>query len=173
MSRSQHLDYHLSRLLLLLRHAGPYRGSPLVGLTKLAKLDFLLRYPVFLDRVLQRRAIAWSDEAAPTPDELQAVESRMTRYKYGPWDDRYYPLVGALIGLGLVEPPAAKGATRLRLTERGQELANELASSPDWHVVDSRAALLARHFDWTGNRLKTLIYEELPDAVNRPHRVKI
>lgn len=173
MSRSQDLDYHLSRLLLLLRHAGPHRGRPLVGLTKLAKLDFLLRYPAFLDRILQRRFIAWSEGAAPTPDEQQAVESRMTRYKYGPWDDRYYPLVGALIGLGLVEPPTAKGAMRLRLTDRGQELADELAASPDWHVVDSRAALLAKNFDWTGNRLKTLIYAELPDAVDRPHRVNI
>ena len=45
---------HLMRLLILLRCADK-RGrmpKPVEGITKLAKLDFLLRYPVYLERAL-------------------------------------------------------------------------------------------------------------------------
>jgi hypothetical protein len=42
---------HLGRLLVLLEAFGGRRGDqPIEGLTKLAKLDFLLRYPVYLER---------------------------------------------------------------------------------------------------------------------------
>ena len=46
-------DYHIGRLLVLLRHFAPPDKRPMQGLTKLAKLDFLLRYPSFTDRLLQ------------------------------------------------------------------------------------------------------------------------
>lgn len=76
-------DYHLARLLLLL-DAFTRKGGRLDGLTKIAKLDFLLRYPVFLERILVKRGLAWPSGLAPDANERLAVESRMVRYKYGP-----------------------------------------------------------------------------------------
>jgi hypothetical protein len=170
MNRSPSLDYHLGRLLLLLRHFAPSGGQALHGLTKLAKIDFLLRYPSFTDRLVATRNLQWPDGTTPTPDELLAVESRMVRYKYGPWDDRYYPLVGALIGMGLAEQTDLAGTLKIRLTHLGSETAAKLARRADWAVADARAAFLAKNFDLSGNQLKILIYAELPDVVDRSHR---
>jgi len=49
----QPVELHLARLLLLLdTFAQDARNPSIEGLTKLAKLDFLLRYPVMLERAL-------------------------------------------------------------------------------------------------------------------------
>lgn len=91
--------YHEARILLLIdRFTAAKKG--LNGLTKLAKLDFLLRYPAMLDRLLVDDSINWPQGTQPTSSERLAVESRMTRYKYGPgtsvttaFSDRWPPAV--------------------------------------------------------------------------------
>jgi hypothetical protein len=165
-------DYHIARLLILLLAFSP-RGGTLDGLTKLAKLDFLVRYPVFLERLMDARHLTWPAGLAPDQPERRAVESHMIRYKYGPWDDRYYVLLGGLVGRGLAEMVPAKGIISLRLTPEGRTLAEAIGVTAQWQVLAARSAFLKRHFDWTGNRLKEMIYAELPDVVQRPLRSKI
>jgi hypothetical protein len=171
--RSQHLDAHTGRVLLILRHFGATDAKPLEGLTKLAKLDFLLRYPAFTERLLNDLGADWELGTEPSLSERLAVESRMIRYKYGPWDDRYYPVLGTLVGLGLVKV-VKKGRTLvMALTESGTEVAVGLADLDDWEQIDRRTSLLHRHFNLTGSRLKKLIYTQLPEVVDRPIRTVI
>lgn len=165
-------DYHIARLLILI-DAFSADGGRLESLTKLAKLDFLLRYPVFLERLLDRRRKAWPEGAGPTYAERLAVESRMIRYKYGPWDNRYYALIGALVGRRLVTASQVDGHLVLTTTESGHQAARDLASSSAWQTTSARSALLKRWFDLPGSRLKNLIYAELPDAVDRPYWAQI
>lgn len=173
-SRSAELDYHLARVLLLVAACTETDDDGVDGLTKLAKLDFLLRYPSMLDRVLHATGQAWAEGTEPSDDERLAVESTMVRYKYGPWDDRYYPIAGALLGLGLAEPRPGRGRVALRATPAGRAAAAELALSPEWAITASRTELLARAFAGkTGNALKQLVYRLLPDAVDRPHHQPI
>jgi hypothetical protein len=172
-SATSNYDYHIARLLVLLRHFAPHDKKPLRGLTKLAKLDFLLRYPSFTDILLATRNVPWPLGAEPTDSERNAVENRMIRYKYGPWDDRYYLLLGALVGMRLAQV-STKGKTAIiQLTEEGTSRAIEIAQSEEWSVLDSRAAVLRKEFDITGNKLRNIIYSELPEAVDRPYRVEI
>src|SRR4051812_8958892 len=86
----EELAYHQARVLLLVAAvaAQPGHARNLDGLTKLAKLDFLLRYPALASVVLDpldprdsRLQLQDEDLREPT-----AVEAPMTRYKYGPWD---------------------------------------------------------------------------------------
>jgi len=100
------LAYHQTRILLLVNAvaAEPEHQRKVDGLTKLAKLDFLVRYPALAAHVLdtleesdERLHLTPADRAEPTD-----VEAPMTRYKYGPWDDRYYPVIGALVARGLL-----------------------------------------------------------------------
>lgn len=171
--RSEHLDVHAGRVLILLRYFGSSSDEPLTGLTKLAKLDFLMRYPAFTDQVLRDLGVEWELGTEPTENEELAVESRMVRYKYGPWDDRYYPVVGTLVGLGLVEV-RKKGRTLLmNLTDVGADRAADIANQEDWQQVDRRAGFLRRHFNMTGSRLRQMIYTKLPDVVDRPLRAVI
>ena len=168
MSNLDIRDYHLARILLVI-DTFSRDGDELEGLTKLAKLDFLLRYPVFLERLLERRRKPWPEGRAPSLAERQAVESRMVRYKYGPWDSRYYALVGALVGRGLIAVSRTSGHVSFAATAEGHDLAARIAQTGAWAIPAARCGLLKRWFDRSGNQLKSLIYRELPEAVDRPY----
>lgn len=163
--------YHEARILLLIARFTTAR-SGLSGLTKLAKLDFLLRYPVMLERLLPPGEHDWPTEASPTDAERSAVESRMTRYKYGPWDQRYYGVLASLAARGLITVGSG-GNTEFRVTDQGAVAAASLARTPQWAVVATRSKLLKKHFNKSGSALKNLIYDKLPDAVDRPWRTEI
>jgi hypothetical protein len=167
------LDYHVARVLLLVNSFSSGSRGKLDGLTKLAKLDFLLRYPTFLDKLLSKRGVAWPNGLAPSSLERRAVESHMVRYKYGPWDDRYYPIIGRLVGTELVRAVPGKGKIALRATRRGQEVANALAHEEGWNQIAGRSELLHEFFNLNGSQLKDLIYTELPEAVDHPWWTRI
>lgn len=161
--------YHEARLLVLLAAF----GKGITGLTKLAKLDFLLRYPTMLEQLLLRDGISVPEAAVPRDIERISVESPMIRYKYGPWDDQYYAILGSLISKALVDSTPTGRSIQIRLTERGAEIAHAITSDPAWSTTAARAGLLRRHYNKTGNALKDRIYAEFPEALDRPHRSRI
>jgi hypothetical protein len=165
-------EYHVARVLILVTAFSRGTKGSLDGLTKLAKLDFLLRYPSYLERVLDERYKPLLAGLRPSPHERLALESVMIRYKYGPWDSRYYPVIGRLIGQGLVEPVDGRGAVALRATDAGREAVKAL-SPAGWEVVIGRAAALKRGLDLSGASLQKLIYKSFPEAVDRPWRSPI
>lgn len=173
------LAYHQARVLMLVVAVAGTDGhaKKLDGLTKLAKLDFLTRYPALAPRVLdtmrahdQRLHL---DEGAALAET--DVESPMTRYKYGPWDDRYYPIIGALIGRGLLKyVRGRKGSVALGPTPLGKKMAGQLGESKEWSDIADRCAVIAEASSgMTGNALKNLIYERLAALMDRPHREMI
>jgi hypothetical protein len=94
-------DLHEGRLLVLLSIFVGRKGKNTInGLTKLAKLDFLLRYPVFLERALRKLNHSVAVDIAE--HERISVESTMVRYRYGPWDFRYRRFINLLVAKGLV-----------------------------------------------------------------------
>jgi hypothetical protein len=103
-----------ARLLLLIdAFTGP--TANLEGRTKLAKLDFLLRYPRFFRRALEIRA-PQATVPEPVPSEGN-IEQRMVRYRYGPWDPAYFALLGSLIGRALIIPVSHRAGVGYRTTE--------------------------------------------------------
>ncbi|GGM86283.1 hypothetical protein ACFFX1_34200 [Dactylosporangium sucinum] len=170
------LAYHQARVLLLVAATAAERehNRKLDGLTKLAKLDFLLRYPALasvvldpLDRHDPRLHLSDEDMLDPT-----AVEAPMTRYKYGPWDDRYYAIIGALVGRGLLRYVRGRqGSVALAPTVAGRKVAAEMAGSAEWSEIADRSQAIAQASGGlTGNALKELIYQRLADLMDRPHR---
>ena len=173
------LAYHQARVLLLVDvvAAEPGHGRKLDGLTKLAKLDFLVRYPalaaVILDRLDEddeRLHVPIAERVTPTD-----VEDPMVRYKYGPWDDRYYPVVGALVSRGLLRYTRGRqGSVALVPTTTGRRLAEDLRSDEAWGAIADRCKAVAQaSTGLTGNALKKRIYERLADVMDRPHRAVI
>lgn len=170
------LAYHQARVLLLVRAVAtaPGHSRRLDGLTKLAKLDFLVRYPALAGVVLDR-----IDDADPRmhvgEDDLAApaeAEDPMTRYKYGPWDDRYYPVIGALVSRGLLRyVKGRRGSVALTATPAGKRFADSLTEDASWRVVAERCEAVAEAASgMTGNALKERIYERLSDLMDRPQR---
>jgi hypothetical protein len=110
------------------------------------------------------------DSIKPSDAERLGVESRMVRYKYGPWDDRYYPILGTLIGLGLVAPTSGKGRVALSVTTEGAAIAQSLSRQTPWVTMASRCGFVVDKFDMTGSKLKETIYKELPVVSSTRHR---
>ncbi|MEJ8640231.1 hypothetical protein WKI68_00015 [Streptomyces sp. MS1.HAVA.3] len=132
---------------------------------KLAKLDFLLRYP---DRFTTLMAVRRPNvDAGENPWLTGTIEQSMIRYRYGPWDPAYYALLGALTGKGLIEPKHEDAVATYCTTQVGHEVARALAESESWNPVRDRAVLLRRHFNLSGITLKNLIYETFPTLSRR------
>ena len=155
---------HLARVLLLMAaYSGKKSDKPLEGFTKLAKLDFLLRYPNCLERALQ--AEHHSVEPAHIQDfERTTIESKMIRFRYGPWDHRYRRWVGLLVARGLAEVSVKGRTVLLRLTSKGQDISAALADSEALGELAERANLVVRSFGRKrGTQLKNFIYEVFPE----------
>jgi hypothetical protein len=153
--------------LLLLISAFSTDGASLEGRTKLAKLDFLLRYPPFFARALAKRpGLTGRARTAieQAQSEGQTIESRMMRYRYGPWDPAYFALLGRLVGKGFVQPISEGAGVGYQATERGKQISEALAATDAWATIAERAALLKIHFNLTGNGLKNFIYENCPEV---------
>ena len=157
-----------ARVLLLIdgfsrRTTGP---RTLEGRVKLAKLDFLLRYPRHLATVLDSRGLR-AAERKSLESQDSPLESRMMRYRYGPWDPSYFAVLGSLVGRGLIEVVPAEGTNTLgyRSTPVGSALAERFKEDGAFDDVIGRVALLRRHLDLTGESLKKMLYE-LPEVAD-------
>ncbi|MCC3279486.1 hypothetical protein LJ754_10000 [Arthrobacter sp. zg-Y40] len=170
------LAYHQTRVLLLVTAVASEAGHSrkLDGLTKLAKLDFLTRYPALAPNVLEaldaddsRLHIENGGELSPTD-----VEAPMVRYKYGPWDDRYYPIIGALVGRGLLRyAKGRRGSLALIPTSFGRKVAVGIGDTNEWADVNDRCHAIAQtSVGLSGTKLKDLIYANLASLMDRPYR---
>jgi hypothetical protein len=158
-------ELHTARLLLLLiAFAGNDGGGVVEGLTKLAKLDFLLRYPVMLDRALRAKGRTVRD-VQMEDHERQSVESEMVRYRFGPWDHRYREFLNILIAKGLATVSVEGRTVVISLTSAGRTLATRLATNPLFEPYARRSTLLKRHFDMTATNLMRFIYDTFPEVV--------
>ncbi|MEV8168851.1 hypothetical protein AB0O70_13065 [Microbacterium paraoxydans] len=99
----------------------------------------------------------------------------MIRHKFGPWDDSYYPVIGALVARGLARYVRAKNrAVGVALTKAGNDLYDKLRSLDAWGDVVIEADVVAAEFGHlSGNKLKDAIYEALPQALDVPHRTEL
>jgi predicted transcriptional regulator len=150
--------------ILLLINAFTTPTKSLEGRTKLAKLDFLLRYPSFMQRALAIRTSGQVIEVAS--EEQYNIEGRMIRYRYGPWDPSYYTILGRLIGKGLVETVPNQRGLSYRTTERGNQIAKALAKEESWSETSVRVKLLKQNFNLSGNALKDFIYQHFPEVTS-------
>jgi hypothetical protein len=156
---------HMARLMMLLNaHAGR-TNKPIEGVTKLAKLDFLLRYPNCLERAL----IAQGKPTKPAQVqdfERTTIETKMVRFRYGPWDHRYRRWIALLVGKGLLQARVDGRTVKLWLTEAGRSIAMDLASSPDLDDLSARAILVAKTFgSMSGTALKNFVYSTFPEII--------
>ncbi len=151
-----------ARLLVLIA-AFSGRQEGLQGRTKLAKLDFLLRYPEFLERALLDRGVD-PESASSATKERNPLEQRMVRFRYGPWDPSYYALLGSLIGRQLIEVIPYSRGLGYRATPEGRALSKALSREPAWSELHERADLLKRNFDLAGSTLKDMIYRLFPEV---------
>jgi len=153
------------------------RANPIARIARQDFLNFLLRYPALAPSVLDRLDPA--DARLHLADDDRAdpanAEAPMIRYKYGPWDDRYYPVIGALVSRGLLRyARGRRGSVALAPTLAGRALARQLGAASEWNEIADRSRAIAdASSGLTGNALKDLIYDRLAALMDRPHRETI
>jgi hypothetical protein len=159
-------ELHEGRLLVLVNAFSGRDGTDEIGgLTKVAKLDFLLRYPVLLERALQARG----KSTAPVhvmDHERDSVESKMVRYRFGPWDPRHRRIVNLLAAKGLVHVRVQGRTVMIGVTQRGREFGRRLAETPEFRDVARRAAALRSSLDLTATKLMEFVYRTFPEVVS-------
>ena len=159
------VDLHTARLLILLNaFAGPDGTGQVQGITKLAKLDFLLRYPMMLHRALEAKGRTTRDVELQD-HEHKSVESQMVRYRFGPWDHRYREFLNVLIAKDLAAVSVEGRTVVIGLTNKGRITADSLVSDPLFEAYARRSTALKRHFDITGTNLMRFIYDTFPEIV--------
>jgi len=144
-------EFHAARLLLLFHHCGS--GERIEGLTKLAKLDFFVRYPSFFERVakyLNKPAIVGNEQ----------TESPMVRHHYGPWDKRYYQVLAFLEARELLIVTKRGNTYDFALTDLGRSKAKTLSKAkPFASLVAQMKAVKSLLGRKSGSQLKNIVYE--------------
>lgn len=157
-------EFHAARLLVLMFVCGSGRTHQLRGRTKLAKLDFFVRYPSFLEVGLTRLR----EEGRAVPEYqagTEGVEASMVRYRYGPWDHRYYNLLALLDARGLVKIGGGTIET-YSLTDEGQRVAETLAAESAFSPIVERCRIVRDSFaEMNGTQLKDFVYQTFADEV--------
>ena len=166
-------EFNESRLLLLLKAAagrGP-TAKPLEGIMKMAKMDFLLRYPNILVRALN--AIGESkksarDAAATIPEQdRDTIESHMIRFRFGPWDPRYRKWLSILVAKQLAIVYLEARTVKIQLSIAGVALAEELAETEAFRPITERAKLVNLAVgSMAPTKITSFIYKIAPEIVN-------
>jgi hypothetical protein len=156
-------ELHAGRLLLLVRFCGVTGKdsgvSQIEGLTKLAKLDFFVRYPDALVR-----AAAHLKKSVSTVSS--SIESPMVRHHYGPWDKRYYQVLPFLEARKLISVTQQGETITFSLTELGKQVAEQLGNRSEFKELRQQMGEVKKVLgNKSGNYIKNLIYEIFTDEV--------
>ncbi len=164
-------NLHLTRLLILLAEFSKNNES-IDGLSKLAKLDFLLRYPTILERALEAKKKSTKKLAIKNHERI-CVESVMIRYQFGPWDNRYRTFLNILIGKGIAALTIDNKKVLIQCTTLGMETASIFSDNEDFLDYFARAELIRKNFNLTGDNLTKFIYEIFPEVLTLQQNAQI
>ena len=167
VAKAENVDeLHLARLLILLHAVDKGKGKTVEGIIKLAKLDFLLRYPNCLERALEAKQID-STPADIKEHERDTIETKMTRFRYGPGDDRYRRWIGLLVAKGLVTTYVKGRTVNVGLKERGREIAKALTEREEFKDLDQRSHLIVKAVGGlSATELMNFVYDTFPEITD-------
>lgn len=163
---------HVTRLILLINFAGRPIASPtIMGRTKLAKLDFFVRYPLFLEKAVNiLGSKAFIAEFQETVFSSLSTDSHMIRYKYGPWDNRYYNILAYMVGKQLLVIKSKNNSDLYSLTNQGIHLFEQLVRRHEFSDTVKRCQTVGQLFEAkSGTEIKEFIYRHFPEVVHTPH----
>lgn len=159
-------DIHMTRILLLVGAANHRKTTRTIkGITKLAKLDFLLRYPNCLKRALyaQNKDIGKLNVSF-LAFESSTIESKMIRFRYGPWDARYRRWIGVLVAKGLIDTFVQGNTVCLEITEKGSSVCTQLSEMDAFSVMAIRCEIIYKVFgSLSATKLMEFVYETFPE----------
>ncbi len=161
-SLDENEDLHLARLVVLLEAFMKEDKPAVEGITKLAKLDFLVRYPSYFEIALTQRGVR-PERISISEVERNSIEASMVRYKFGPWDHRYRRFLNTLASKGLVTLSVTGRKVSIDLTDKGLSVARQLVAKSEFEQLAFRSSMLRRHLDLSATNLMNFIYDTFPE----------
>lgn len=166
-------EFNEARLLLLLKAAAGKEetAKPLEGIMKLAKMDFLLRYPNMLVRALN--VIGESKKSALTaaagiPDEdRDTIEARMIRFRFGPWDPRYRRWLSILVAKQLAVVYREGRTVKIQLSTKGLALAQQISEAEAFKPLAERAIIVNSAVgNMASSKITAFVYKIAPEIIS-------
>jgi hypothetical protein len=159
-------DIHVLRLLILIGASSNRKSTRVIaGIAKLAKLDFLLRYPNCLKTAIKyegKEKIL--DELEFCDFEGHSFESKMIRFRYGPWDVRYRRWLGILKSKNLIDVYLTGKTVNVVITDLGKEIYEDLILSNENIELNKRSEAISKVFGgFTGKKLMDFMYLVFPE----------
>jgi hypothetical protein len=166
-------EFNEARLLLLLKAAAGKEetAKPLEGIMKLAKMDFLLRYPNILVRALtvigEFKKSALAAAAAIPEEDRDTIEARMIRFRFGPWDPRYRRWLSILVAKQLAIVYREGRTVNIQLTKNGMALAGQLAEAEAFKPLAERARVVNSAVgNMPSSKITAFVYKIAPEIIN-------
>jgi DNA-binding PadR family transcriptional regulator len=158
LTADQITEFHAARIMLLIHLCGV--KNRIEGLTKLAKLDFFVRYPNFF----QRAADHLKQKSEGTANGN--VESAMVRHHYGPWDARYYQILAYLESRAVLAVERRDRTFVFTLTDAGVAVARRLAGEDSFQDLCGQMKAVKKLLGAkSGDSLKKLVYQLFEEEV--------
>lgn len=150
LSADSIVEFHAARILLLLKICG--RSGRISGLTKMAKLDFFVRYPAFFNQACHSLGVE-------TRSSYKNIESKMIRFHYGPWDQRYYHVLAYLEAKQLIGIEKQGKSFKISLTNLGKRISKKLANDNSFGNLVTQMQYVSQVLGgMRGSQLKNMIY---------------
>lgn len=143
ISLENHDELHTVRLLILISTLVGKKRETTIQITKLAKLDFILRYPVALYKALNLVSLK---DALITESEKNNIESEMLAFNYSPWSSDFRRLLVLLTSRSLISWSSKGNRIELSLTERGKDFYNEVIRYREFTEIVQQSKSIKTNF---------------------------
>lgn len=158
------IEFHAGRVLVLIGICGVKNRITgeisLNGLTKFAKLDFFIRYPHHFRTASLHLGI-------DVDADFNVSESKMIRFHYGPWDERYNQVLPYLMARDLLRLTKEGNGYILTLSKQGVGLFDTLKKNEEFKIILQKTKAVKKVMgNKSGSYLKDLIYQLFVDEVS-------
>jgi hypothetical protein len=107
------------------------------------------------------------EDVAVEDRERTCIETKMIRFRYGPWDARYRRWLGLLSSRGLVRLAVEGNTVVIGLTDAGRTVATSMKDNPLFVELARRSDITVKAVGaMSATRLKNFVYEAVPEITD-------
>jgi hypothetical protein len=157
MSRSR-IARREARLVLIVQKLTA--GHRSVAIDDVLAIDFLLQHPAALRTFIRLDEPPWPSASYPTPAEIDSSEEVFLRWKRSTVSQALAPLVGRLIGRGLVTRPLPASLALTRRGIRTSKILSSALSTDETERLAGAASVFLQNADSAHGRLRSVLDEQ-------------
>ncbi|MFC3750099.1 hypothetical protein [Paenibacillus sp. GCM10012306] len=160
-------ELHIIRILILIHSLiGNKKDKVTVELTKLAKMDFLLKYPSALDSALTN--LNKQKDVSITEAEKNNIETNILSFRFSPWSSDFRRLMVLLNAKSLIKWERRERYLDIYQTPKGLELYKEVLKYTEFKsMIKQSQAIKTNISNLSGINLDSLLSKVLTELTLR------